>query len=1185
MLYLKLLGGFELWYQDEVVTGLGGHKAQALLAYLFLFRSSPVSRQRLAFTLWPDVSEQHAYGSMRKTLHSLRSRVPQLDRFVTSDRHSIHWLPEAPISVDVATFESLIARREFTQDALQQVSQLYRGPLLPDLDEEWLTVRRTEYQLLFQGYLREGIAQLEAQRHYADAITLTQRLLELDNYNEDVQRTLMRLQALHGDRAAALRTYHSFAKTLRRELAVVPDVETRTAYQRILKGESPALEGQKESPSRARTSNMVGRQAEWARLLSQWEQARMRGPLSVVIRSEVGLGKTRLAEEFSDWLLRQGLNAAVISCYPLERETPYAGLLSLLKSLPLQKLSPGHQQELSLLLPSGPIEAADRKTSWQVLPSRRQHIFEAATAALRAQEPLLLVIDSVEWCDVETLDWLRGLFHQVSSAPILVLFLLRPHDAPSGSPVSRLLNALKSMERLEEMDLPALTPQETSELAMMLAREPLAPERLAAVVQESEGNPLFVQELARAECLDGAAKGELTLPSSFQSVWETRLSVLTEPARALLTCAAVMGRAVSEDVLRQVSGMDFLVFLDALDLLLARGVLVEGIDNTLRFSHCKLADFIYSGLTRARRRHLHLQVTRVLSSAEPDTVARLESELALHFEKAGELREATQHSLRAAQNACRMFAWNQARRCYEQAIRLATELDDLELKWNAWEGLDRLLDAEARYTEQPEAHRQLQQLALNPRANAHWLAELRRREGLRLYRLGHSRRALSVINTALLLAQASGHKESELNALIMSANIRLQLGLTGTEALDELRRAVELARELQNEFLRIDAESLLAYQLYTRSRFTEASEEVPLPEQGKEPSSDVWRTAHNHAVSNGEPGIPVPKDRPSDLSVQRTLLARSARLKLIQGDFGSGIIDLRSAWDIAHQMKDHFTQSYLETWLGIAYYLKRHVKEARAHFASSLKLSREMAIPRRQTLNLGWMTEIELDLGNFRQAQRYLDESKQVFEDGENPCLMAYLFATQARYWLLQGDDEATLREVEEALEFQKANQVEKGAEVCLYLWSGQALLRQGRLEEAQQRLEQSASLELGIDHWLYGVSRTVSQAELLRRSGHLTRAEKLLKPLVDRLYAQKTPYIRPEELLIEYATLLQAQERYSEAKKAIVKARQSLMQLTEQLETPTERRMLLEHPSLARLRAALRELEPTESPLVLMEL
>jgi len=294
----------------------------------------------------------------------------------------------------------------------------------------------------------------------------------------------------------------------------------------------------------------------------------------------------------------------------------------------------------------------------------------------------------------------------------------------------------------------------------------------------------------------------------------------------------------------------------------------------------------------------------------------------------------------------------------------------------------------------------------------------------------------------------------------------------------------------------------------------------------------------------------------------RSLLTRSANLKLIQNDTDAAIADLMSARDISLQMQDPFTRSYCETWLGIGHYLVRQVQTATQFFVSSLSISRATQVLRRQTLNLGWLSELNQDLGDFVQARALLDEADRLFESGDNPCLEGYLVATRARLALLTGHEDETLALVEHGLTLQRANQVGRGADVCLNLWGGLALLGQGKLAEALQWLERSQQAEIGIDYWLYGITGRVAQAEVYRRMGMGSRAEELLRPLAIPLLTRADNIIRPLEVLYEYALLLLSQGQYQASNQALVMAHKYLSELMNQLPTPDAQQKVLRHPN-----------------------
>ena len=163
---------------------------------------------------------------------------------------------------------------------------------------------------------------LEEQRDYPAAIRSAQRLLRHDPLHEATYRRLIRLHALNGDRAGALRVYHTCTTVLQRELDVEPSAATREAYEQLLGAESRPSPA---APATTAFSPLVGREREWAQMLRAWRAVAAGGaPHVVMLRGEAGIGKTRLAEELLQWAARQGIASASARCYAAEGELAYA---------------------------------------------------------------------------------------------------------------------------------------------------------------------------------------------------------------------------------------------------------------------------------------------------------------------------------------------------------------------------------------------------------------------------------------------------------------------------------------------------------------------------------------------------------------------------------------------------------------------------------------------------------------------------------------------------------------------------------------------------------------------------------------------------------------------------------------------------------------------------------------------
>ena len=110
MLRLHLLGSLKLFNDDMPIALATPPKTLQLLAYLLLHRHSAVTRDQLAFTLWPDRSEAEARGQLRRYLYRLRQLLPQGEWLITHGEQ-VQWNPAADYWLDVAEFERLSADR------------------------------------------------------------------------------------------------------------------------------------------------------------------------------------------------------------------------------------------------------------------------------------------------------------------------------------------------------------------------------------------------------------------------------------------------------------------------------------------------------------------------------------------------------------------------------------------------------------------------------------------------------------------------------------------------------------------------------------------------------------------------------------------------------------------------------------------------------------------------------------------------------------------------------------------------------------------------------------------------------------------------------------------------------------------------------------------------------------------
>ncbi|HVP60321.1 MAG TPA: AAA family ATPase [Myxococcaceae bacterium] len=660
-LHIRLLGGVSLVHGEQPVTAIHSPRLHSLLAYLLLHRDAPQLRQHLAFTFWPDSSEAQARNNLRQILHELRHALPDAERFLVADNRTAGWRADSAFELDLAAFEATLAEAaachggERERILLERAAEVYRGDLLPGCYDAWIEAERERLRQLHRRALGRLAELLEAARDYPGAIGHLKTLLHDEPTDEEACRALMRVLALSGDRAGALRLYRDHAATLRRELGVEPSTELRLAHE-ALREQEPAAAA-RAAPLDSGPP-LVGRLREWQVLLEAWRIASGGTPSFGLITGEPGIGKSRLAEELLAWGRRQGVTVATTRSYATEGQLSLAPVTEWLRAEPVRRallrLEPMWLTEVSRVLPE---LRAERPELPQPEPmtgyGQRQRFFEALSrAVLAAPPPIILLVDDLQWCDRETIEWLHYLLRFDPQARLLAVGTARDEEVPGNHPLRGLLLHLRAGRvPVTEIALDPLDAAETAHLAAHIGRRELDQNAALRLFHETEGNPLFVVEMARA-----GLGGALQLPSKVQAVIESRLAQLSPPARDLAHLGAAIGRGFGLDLLLEAGQATENGVVSALDELWQRRIVRELGANQYDFTHDKLREVAYAEIAPPQRRFLHRRIAQALEKLHAGALDPLSGSIAAHYERAGLDAQAIEHLQRAAIVARRTYA-------------------------------------------------------------------------------------------------------------------------------------------------------------------------------------------------------------------------------------------------------------------------------------------------------------------------------------------------------------------------------------------------------------------------------------------------------------------------------------------------------------------------------------------------
>jgi class 3 adenylate cyclase/predicted ATPase/ABC-type transport system involved in cytochrome c biogenesis ATPase subunit len=474
-----------------------------------------------------------------------------------------------------------------------------------------------------------------------------------------------------------------------------------------------AVEGVSPSESRfeavraARLTDLIGREDEIDFLLKRQRLAWRGEGQVVLISGEPGIGKSRLAAALAEHIASEPHTRLRYQCSPYHANSalhPFIAQLERAAGFKADDTSEQRLNKLEALLAMGasrieavaPLFAAllsipvgERYPPLALSPTQQRRRTLAALLdqfeGLARRQPILLSFEDVHWADATSLELLDLTVERMRQLPVLALFTFRPeYEAPwVGLPNIGTL----TLGRLDRNDVESM-------VARMTGGRVLPAEVMKQIVDKTDGNPLFVEELTKAVLeagilvenaegyrLDGPLP-PLAIPETLQDSLMARLDRLA-PVREIGQIGAAIGREFSYSLLRVLVGRDETALKNALaqleqaELVFRRGEPPEAVYS---FKHVLVRDAAYESLLKSRRQQLHGQIARTLKERFADIVVRQPEIVAHHFTEAGLVEPAIDYWLKAGQHAARRSANAEALNHLARGLELLPNIDDPKLR-------------------------------------------------------------------------------------------------------------------------------------------------------------------------------------------------------------------------------------------------------------------------------------------------------------------------------------------------------------------------------------------------------------------------------------------------------------------------------------------------------------------------
>jgi tetratricopeptide (TPR) repeat protein len=597
-----------------------------------------------------------------------------------------------------------------------------------------------------------------------------------------------------------------------------------------------AGKAEKEPSKGAPTENplyrrvFVGREPELKQLQAAFDGAISGQGALMMVTGEPGIGKTALCEQLSTYVTLRGGRTLVGHCYEAgSLSLPYLAFVEALRSYVLSRDPKDLKEELG----SGAADVAriiseirERlkiKLRTQKDPEEERYrllqgVSEFLSNAANVQ-PMLVVLEDLHDADKGTLEMLTHLSRNLAGARLLILGTYRDVEVDRSHPLSAALAELRRVPTYDRVLLRGLNADEVRRMMESITRESIPWGLAEAVHRQTEGNPLFVQEVIRylaEEGLIARQEGgwqatrdtplEMSIPEGLRDVIGKRLSLLTPECNQLLAVASVIGREFVLETLKAVASINEDVFVNALKEAVRLSILEERSQRGLiryRFTHAFFQQTLYEEMIAPQRLKLHRQVAHALETLYARHLKEHAVELAEHFSHStdpADLAKAVSYAEMAAKKATGVYAYGEAVRLLEQALKVQEVLDP-EDKARKCDLLLALADAlllagniqRVIEMEAPQAYSLAEAIADNTRASRACMLAMR---GLMAY----GTTFMTSPEATQWAARADRYAEPDTIERVwadgMLGLVKASMGGSGTEAQALFSRARDLARRL-----------------------------------------------------------------------------------------------------------------------------------------------------------------------------------------------------------------------------------------------------------------------------------------------------------------------------------------------------------------------------------------------------
>jgi predicted ATPase/DNA-binding SARP family transcriptional activator len=1030
-LRIQFFGPFRIWQDEQEITAAISRigKADTLLKVLLSEPGRNFTREELVEYLWGEeiavgkTREKTALGNLRRRVSALRTLLRQASReqatpeYILTTPEGYRWNHQANYRLDVEDCarhyeqaqefqeQSKFSEAAATYEAARAILQ---GEYLEaDRYAEWTIPLRQQWRETTIALLKRLAECYARLGQYQRAIACGREVTRLDERDEPAYRQLMLYHYLSGEQAEALRVYERYTVALKQQEIGEADKETKQLYEQIRAGHVPGIDQVYqpiapppfELPYTLSPGSIpfVGRVPELAKLKHLSDEARAGHGRFVLVTGEAGVGKTRLIQEFiifaskrykarvlhgfanelsglSFWteILRQALEE--ISDEGL-KHIPALCLAEVARYVPELK------QRIPNLAENEPLPP--QQAQLRLFDNLSQFLLRLVEAT--SHQPLLIVVDDLQWADTASLDFLNYFLARIELKPVLIVGTYRTEEVTEEDPLKQLVAGWK--EQNQEIPLLRLSASECDEL---LGKMPLRIDRsdlfASRLYRETEGNPLFLiatlQDLFEKGVLRVEGKAwvsetqqllskEPSLAPTIEDLIRRRLSRLSEPEEKLLSLASVVGRDGDARLFEQLYEGSREECHATLVSLTKKQLLVERFGQ-YELSHDMIREVVYKQISSPRRQLLHQRVLGALEQVYRTQLEMWAPVLAYHAQRAEQWKKALEYALQGLKRSVKEYRWREGLELADLGLGAVQKLEEAseDAKWlseqrfDLWAEQLEIYDLQGQRNEQEDSLGHLQRLAERLGQKGRQAAVCQKRAHI-YEKVGRYTEAEADALQAIELYQGAGDRQGHIDSLLELTRVYGSMGRYDA-ALHRSEEILELNQQIGDR-------SLQARVLHNRGNVYWWMGQYEAALACYREALETYRTVGQRRG-------------------QETSLTNIGLVLLSQGQFGEAVDYFRQSLEICRELGDRQGQADILNYLGAISYYQGQYDAALRDYEEALRIRQDISDRRGQADNLNNIGLIFHGWGQYGEAEPYYQKALEIYQEignerGRAQCL------------------------------------------------------------------------------------------------------------------------------------------------------------------------------------------------------